>query len=73
MFICNECERTFDTPKILAEHHPYGMTYATEEFSYCPYCESDNFDEAKICKYCGEYVAELHNGLCEICNEDMYG
>ena len=73
MFICRECEAIFDEPKIIEEHHPYGMTYATEEWAVCPHCESTNFNEAKQCTRCSALVAELDEGLCDVCSDDMWG
>lgn len=72
MYICEECEKVFEEPKVLEEHHPYGMTYATEYFAVCPYCESTNYEEAHECERCGEYFVSLLDGLCDICFEDMY-
>ena len=73
MYICEDCGSVFDEPKIVYERHPYGMGYATEAFGICPHCKSSNFDTAKRCSRCDEYVAELHDELCDICYEDMYG
>lgn len=73
MFICEECERLFEEPDVYEERHPYGMGYASEEFSVCPFCRSDRIDPAKECERCGALVAELHEGLCECCYGDVYG
>ena len=71
MYICEDCGEVFEDAKTIEEHHPYGMTYATELWAVCPHCESTNFDEAKQCERCGELVAELHDGLCDICYSDL--
>lgn len=73
MYICNCCGAVFETPAVYEEHHPYGMTSATEYFSVCPDCGETDFDDAKKCKRCGEFVAELDDGLCDCCYGDMYG
>ena len=73
MYICEECEAVFDEPKTVEEHHPYGSTTATEYWAVCPHCESSSYEEAKQCERCGELVAELHDGLCDICYDDMNG
>lgn len=73
MYICNNCEAVFETSAVYEEHHPYGMTSATEYFAVCPHCEDTDFDEAKKCERCGEYFAELDEGLCDCCHGDMYG
>lgn len=71
MFICENCGEVFEECKVVEEHHPYGMTYATEYWSVCPHCGEMDFVEAKKCSRCGEYVAELHEELCECCYEDL--
>ena len=73
MFICNNCGETFETCGIYEEHHPYGMTFATERFAICPHCEDTDISEAKQCERCGEFFAELDEGLCDCCYGDMYG
>ena len=72
MYICNNCEEVFEKPKIYYEHHPYGMGYAEERWVVCPHCGEADFEEAKECKRCGEYVAELEDGLCDVCYSEMY-
>lgn len=73
MFYCNICETVFDECKTVEEHHPYGMSYATEYFAVCPHCGDTDFVEAKKCERCGEYFGELEDGLCDVCHGDMYG
>lgn len=73
MYICTDCGAVFETAKIEKENHPYGMGYATEEYCVCPSCGSTNFSEAEKCELCGEYCAELNEGLCESCYEVDYG
>lgn len=67
MYICNECGEVFEQFKIAIEYHPYGEGYATEKWAVCPYCKDNDFQEAKECENCGEYVAELTEGLCDKC------
>ena len=67
MYICNECEEVFEEPKIIEEHHPYGMGFATEEWAVWPFCQDSDIQEAERCEECGQYVAELGDGLCEAC------
>lgn len=73
MYICNNCGLVFEDCKIDRQFHPYGMGYAAEEFAVCPHCNDTDFDEAKQCEMCGEFVAELEDGLCDCCHGDMYG
>ena len=71
MYICNECGEVFDDYEVLKQQHPYGDTYAVEEIAVCPHCGDTGFETAKECSMCGEYVAELFDGLCEVCHSDM--
>ena len=73
MYICNNCGEVFEQADIVEERHPYGETYATENWYVCPYCGDTSFDEAQKCERCGVYVAELDEGLCDCCHGDMYG
>lgn len=73
MYICNNCGATFDEYAIEEEYHPYGNSYAVEKWAVCPCCGESDFDEAKKCKCCDEYVAELKDGLCDCCYGDLYG
>jgi formylmethanofuran dehydrogenase subunit E len=78
MFICLECNEVFEEPKVVYEHHPYGMTYATEEWRVCPHCGDSNIDIAVECSRCGEYIAkeeaytEGKKYLCDFCYEELY-
>ena len=72
MYICSNCGEVFDEPKTIEEHHPYGMTYATEYWSVCPHCHDSDYSEAEQCEMCGEFVAETRDGLCDCCYGDMY-
>jgi RecJ-like exonuclease len=71
MYICLDCGEVFEKPKIIEEHHPYGMTYAVEEWAVCPHCGDAGIEKAKRCSCCGEYFAELEDGLCEECNKEV--
>ena len=73
MYKCEECGEVFEEPKVYYERHPYGEGYAEEEWRVCPYCGEAGFVEAKECTRCGEYTAELHDGLCDVCYDDMNG
>lgn len=71
MFICNECGELFEEPKYVFETHPYGDGYATEEWAVCPYCGENDFNVAEICVECGNYVADLTDGKCDKCYEEV--
>lgn len=73
MYICVECGQVFEEPDVFYEHHPYGMGYAEERWRVCPRCGEAGFVKAKMCDCCGEYVAELTDGLCDACYEEEEG
>lgn len=62
---CHECDRKFEEPDIIKEHHG---TEDYEEFGVCPYCKG-YFEPMKECKICGEYFTEdeLTSGVCDDC------
>lgn len=69
-FKCLECGNIFEEGEQVRweEHHPYGMGYASEEFSGCPLCNGD-FEETKQCEICGgEFLEDELNGGC-VCDE----
>ena len=73
MYICCDCRETFDEPDTYCEQHPYGDTYAEEEFSCCPYCGSGNYDTAVECAECGEIISyeEMMDDVCPDCFHKM--
>ena len=46
MYKCCDCGKTFDMPKVVKEciGEYWGLPYF-EEFGYCPYCNSDDFED----------------------------
>lgn len=70
MYICEDCGAVFEEPSVYEDHHPYGMTYAVEEWAECPKC-GGSFDEAVQCPRCWEYVTKLTDGVCEECYKEM--
>ena len=67
---CLDCGHIFEEGEqaVWREHHPYGMGYATENFSGCPICKGD-FEETKQCTICGgEFLEDELNGGC-VCDE----
>ena len=72
MFICNECGKTFEEPKVYYESHPYGEGHAHEKWTVCPYCREADISEAEQCERCGDWVESTRKGLCDVCYEDMF-
>ena len=71
MFVCENCGASFEEPKIHKERYPYGMSYVTEDFAVCPYCNGD-ITEAKQCRECYEYFPAEEvdeDWLCKSCRE----
>lgn len=64
IFICNHCERVFDDEDMGVYEEPHG-----EETGVCPYCGSEDIEEALRCELCGEahLPDELHDGWCDDC------
>lgn len=75
MYRCENCGAEFETPKIIKEAHPYGESYAYEEWYTCPHCEDTDMIELHHCKDCYGWFAEseLEDGLCDECWEEKYG
>lgn len=69
-YICNCCGEVVDDLKEVREFMGYyGSAPAYDSDYVCPYCGSDDLDEAEECECCGEYhrVDELTNGVCDDC------
>lgn len=68
MYICKECGEVFEEPVVIYDDpSPQGVSLprGAYEFRSCPYCDSDNIDEAEICPSCDKW----HNNriLCDDC------
>ena len=61
---CVDCGYVTAELNFIGQDHPYGETYATEEFGVCPVCGGD-VEEASECHVCGEY----HTGEYDLCPE----
>lgn len=63
MFICNDCGKTFLEPAITHDSVPYGeSSVAGPAQASCPRC-GGNFETAKECELCGEWVIGELNGV----------
>lgn len=74
MYYCDNCDSFFDEPAAEREMMGYyGSAPAYQDFAVCPYCKSDDFEEAKVCEICGEPFIEddLHDRVCSFCLDDM--
>jgi hypothetical protein len=71
MFVCYDCEKTFNEPKIWTETHGLD-TGPYENLTGCPYC-GGAFAETYRCDSCNEWIIgpyiKLNSGerICEEC------
>lgn len=67
MFYCYDCGEYFEEPKTLYDgHSELDEGPVWEAYGACPYCESDQIDEAGICELCEEYTKPGRD-ICDIC------
>lgn len=72
--VCKDCGRVFDDDELRAEKYwNYDLCCYNPTEYFCPYCGSDDFDEATECPLCGDYYDasdDVH--VCEgcLCDEE---
>lgn len=78
MFYCNECKHEFEEPKTIYEWHSElnGMGgNKCEEFTVCPICESDDFEEEDVCDFCNDprpkTIEVGRRCICESCLDEI--
>lgn len=76
MYCCNNCHATFESgeERIIKERSECFGFPAVEEFRVCPECGSDEYDEALICRICGETFPKSEEdceGVCEKCSAEL--
>ena len=75
MYVCNDCGELFEEP--IERTDDLGLPDEVrrgyvERYGVCPYCESEDFVEARICDVCGEYgklYTGAHINYCKSCYE----
>lgn len=75
MYICDDCNRVFYEPSKHKEDYgwdtEYGRNSAWQTESCCPYCGSENYEEAEDCDICGRtFLTDdlyITNGLTYVC------
>lgn len=69
IYLCYDCENTFEEPATAKQSVPYGMGNTHFDFEVCPYCNSDNFVETGKCTECERATDEndLYGGICREC------
>lgn len=72
-YYCNDCNEFFSDedaasrPAVLEDGKPPWATVML-----CPYCGSEDYDEAAYCERCGEPIPPDEH-LCDVCEGDLYG
>lgn len=77
MLYCPDCKNHFEEDELYCEKEYEtldGRTYVTGEYTYCPYCGSDDYEEAKECECCGEWIGEsaMHVDFDNICSNCVH-
>lgn len=71
MYICKSCGEKFENP--ITSHESMGEHFGRpvyEDIYRCPYCQSENFEEAERCFVCGDYFLANHaDDCCDECKE----
>lgn len=73
MYKCSHCGYEVEVLPTYTEYYPYGNGYIGQERDndMCD-CGGDMI-EGEHCERCGEFTEQPHNGLCDVCFDDMYG
>ena len=72
MYRCKDCGGFFEEPLYRKEYGPRDADalFGYELYSHCPYCGSEDIEEADECRSCGEYIPQGQT-VCENCREDI--
>ena len=72
MYICDDCNRVFYEPSKHKEDYgwdtEYGRNSAWQTESCCPYCGSENYEEAEECCECMGIFREIEMMLTDSCD-----
>ena len=73
MYICKSCGEHFDDPDVKKEYTGVSSEGYHEYFEvgHCPYCGSDDIEEAEKCRICGEWFYSDGKEFCNNCLEDL--
>ena len=68
---CHSCELDFAEPEQWWAYGRSRFTHSPDEL-VCPYCKSDDIEQAETCKVCGKtmFDDELTYDMCDTCVED---
>ena len=77
MYMCRDCEATFDEPKAILFREPHNevaemgiVPYEVFSEDFCPECGSNHFEEATQCPVCGEWHTDDYS-LCIDCRVEL--
>ena len=74
-YVCSECGEIFDEDeaKTIYERDTGEGGYGSVIWSYdvCPFCGSEDLEEARECPICGEWHDPDSGELCEDCKKDI--
>lgn len=76
-YVCNRCGNAKDELPYITEKHPYGDGFAEEKLTDTScFCGGD-YEEARVCKECGEIKSEADNyfyeDICDDCLKEKAG
>ena len=70
-YYCYDCGKIMDEDELLTKTVEYSHGELVDE-AICPYCGSDEVDEAKVCELCGEAMPTDKLGeCCEDCEIEL--
>lgn len=73
MYWCRSCKTDFEEPaRVLASVEEFWGEKCCRYESVCPYCGSDEYEEADSCVECGSpYIPPVddESGLCPVCRK----
>ena len=72
-YYCNDCNNMFEESE--ADSRPTRLEDSRPKGGFvmlCPYCGSDDLEEASYCERCGEPIPPDEH-LCDVCEGDLYG
>ena len=73
MFYCNNCNEIFNESEAASRKPRLEDSVSPwERIAVCPYCGSEELEEAGVCERCGEPIPPDEH-LCECCHDDLYG
>lgn len=71
-YICNDCGAPFTTPIIVGGGFQHGWGFRREYEEQCPYCNSDDFDDAETCPNCNISLMRVGDNLCPGCHAELF-